>query len=212
MNPPAPDPSAFGRDVEAWIREARAGAPAALGQVLDPFRQYLLLVANQELPGELHAKLGPSDLVQQTFLEAQRGFGRFRGASEEELRAWLRRILLNLVANARRHYLGTDKRDVRREVPLDPGADAAAEVPSPGADTDSPSALTRAEEDADQLRRALDGLSETARQVVRWRNYERCSFEEIGRRLGRSAEAARKVWVRAIERLRQLMDLPDEPR
>jgi len=194
------------------MRDARGGSTEALGQMMEAFRQYLLLVANQELPSGLHAKIGASDLVQQTFLEAQRGFGQFAGTSGEELRAWLRRILLNNVANVRRHYHNTDKRDVGREVSLD---DTAPEQPhpSPQAAADPPSARARAEEEADLLRRALGRLPEAARQAIEWRNYERCSFAEIGRRLGRSAEAARKLWARAIEQLRQLLtESQDESR
>jgi RNA polymerase sigma factor (sigma-70 family) len=55
-----------------------------------------------------------------------------------------------------------------------------------------------AREQDEALERALAQLPESSGQVIRWRNYERCSFEEIGRRLGKSAEAARKVWVRAV--------------
>jgi len=65
----------------------------------------------------------------------------------------------------------------------------------------SPSALVRAQEQDEALRRAMAQLPETYRQVVEWRNYDRCWFEEIGRRLKRSSEAARKLWVRAIEQL-----------
>jgi RNA polymerase sigma-70 factor (ECF subfamily) len=204
MAAPSPEPPARPEGVEAKLLEARGGSNAALGQLLEAFRQYLLLVANQELPDGLHAKVGASDLVQETFMDAQRAFGQFQGGSEEEFRGWLRRILLNNAANVRRHYLDADKRDVRREVTLDDTASVAPQITPPAA-TDPPSAEARAQEDADQLRRALDQLPETARQVVRWRNYERCSFEEIGQRLGRSAEAARKVWARAIEQLRGLL-------
>jgi DNA-directed RNA polymerase specialized sigma24 family protein len=44
--------------------------------------------------------------------------------------------------------------------------------------------------------------------VVRWRNDDRLPFEEIGRRLGSSEEAARKVWVRALEQLADLLEPP----
>src|SRR5262245_52253809 len=86
--------------------------------MLDGCRQYLLLVANEQLDPDLRDKLGPSDLVQETFLEAQQDFGRFHGHSEQELLAWLRRILLNNLADARRRYRGAGKRDVGREIAL----------------------------------------------------------------------------------------------
>jgi DNA-directed RNA polymerase specialized sigma24 family protein len=41
------------------------------------------------------------------------------------------------------------------------------------------------------------------REVVTWHHCEQLSFEEIGRRHGISAEAARKRWTRALRRLRK---------
>src|SRR5215831_18239186 len=112
MNEPA-------ADAAQWLAAARAGSREALGQVLETFRAYLLLVADRELDPELRAKGGASDLVQDTFLEAQRDFGHFHGSSVEELRAWLRCLLLNNVANFTRHYRQRAKRDIGREISLE---------------------------------------------------------------------------------------------
>ena len=100
------------------LAAARRGSGEALGQLLESCRNYLLLVSNQELGTDLQAKVGGSDVVQQTFLEAKENFGKFRGQTEAELLAWLRRILLDNLANVERHYRGTARRQVRREVPL----------------------------------------------------------------------------------------------
>jgi RNA polymerase sigma-70 factor (ECF subfamily) len=191
--------------IEDWIRVARNGSAEALGRLLEACRPYLLLVATQELSSDLRSKVGASDLVQDTFLEAQRDFARFRGHTKEELLGWLRRALLHNLANVTRHYRATDKRDVAREISPDdvpPGA-------LPAAPTESPSAQAMARERDEGLARALAQLPEDYRRVVGWRNYERASFEEIGRRLGRSPEAARKVWARAVERLQQILELPE---
>ena len=89
------------------------------GRLLDGFRQYLLIIANDVIGPELQAKLGASDVVQDTFLEAQRHMAVFRGKTSAETRAWLRKILECRVANIRRFYLATEKRAARREVKLD---------------------------------------------------------------------------------------------
>src|SRR5438477_13045054 len=105
----------------ARLAAARAGSSEALGQSLEPFRRYLLTVARQAIGPALKAKGGASDLVQETFLEAQRLFGRFDGASEAQLRAWLRCLLLNKAAKLGRRYSTTAKRRLSREVSLDAG-------------------------------------------------------------------------------------------
>ena len=77
-------------------------------------RGYLLFLARREFPERLQGKLGPSDVVQQTLLEACRDLDQFRGESSAELAGWLRQILANQVRKAVL-YFGRDKRKVTRE-------------------------------------------------------------------------------------------------
>ncbi len=58
----------------------------------------------------------------------------------------------------------------------------------------------------DALQVTLRKLPNQYQEVIQWRNYDRASFEEIGQRLERSAEATRKLWVRAVEMLQQELD------
>jgi RNA polymerase sigma-70 factor (ECF subfamily) len=191
-----------------WLAEARSGSTEALGRLLEGCRQYLLLVANQELPSELRPKVAASDLVQNTFVKAHDHFGEFRGGTPDELVAWLRRILLNDLANCTRHYFGTDKRQLSREVPL---ADTPLEQLRNvlASEADSPRAQLLAREKADALDRALEQLPEHYRDAILWRTRDGLPFEEIGRRLDRSERAARKLWVRALERLQDLLEPGD---
>jgi RNA polymerase sigma-70 factor (ECF subfamily) len=194
-------------DLKQRLADARRGSEQALGQVLEGCRQYLLLVANEQLDPDLQEKLGPSDVVQETFLEAQRDFGRFHGQSEQDLLAWLRRILLNNLADARRRYRRAGKRDVAREIPLGDAPDEELRHQL-ARETDSPRTRLAAREEAATLWQALEQLPEAKRQVIEWRNYELLSFAEIGRRLGKSEEAARKAWTRAIEVLQRILEPP----
>jgi RNA polymerase sigma-70 factor (ECF subfamily) len=195
------DPSA---DVGRWLAEARGGCHDALGQALEACRAYLLLIAEEELDPELRRKGGASDLVQETFLEAQRDFLRFRGASPDEWRAWLRRLLLNNVTDFGRRYRVTTKRDAGREVPLDDSGGLSRDLAA--ADT-PPSGRAMAQEQSEALSAALTRLPEDYRQVILLRYQEQLSFEEIGSQLGRTPEAARMLWVRAVERLKQEMGM-----
>src|SRR5262249_20116126 len=150
------------------------------------------------------AKGGASDLVQETFLEAQRDFAGFHGGSAEELRAWLRQLLRNNLATFGRRYRDTGKRQISHEVALDP--DTPSGGPRAGARpaaTPSHSGHARAHDQADALARALERLPEDYRLVLRLRYQEGQPFEEIARRMQRSSAAARKLWFRAIERLQQ---------
>jgi RNA polymerase sigma-70 factor (ECF subfamily) len=193
-------------DATQKLPEARAGSREALGQLLEACRGYLLRIANQGLGDDLQAKGGASDLVQETFLEAHRDFARFQGTTEAELLAWLRCLLLNNVANFARGYRATDKRQVGREVSLEGGASSGLGEPGLVADTPSPSMEAMAREKAEALTRALECLPEDYRRVITLRNQERREFEEIGQLMGRSTDAARRLWSRAIERLQHELE------
>src|ERR1051326_3259921 len=88
------------------------------GPSLDRFRDYLLLLARVQMDARLRAQLNPSDIVQQTLLEAYRQHGQFRGHDDAELAGWLRQMLIHNVADAGR-ALGRAKRDVDLERSLE---------------------------------------------------------------------------------------------
>jgi RNA polymerase sigma-70 factor (ECF subfamily) len=191
-----------------WLTAAQAGSRDALGQVLETFRAYLHLVADREMDPDLKAKGGASDLVQETFLEAQRDFAQFHGTSVEELRAWLRRLLLNNVANFTRQYRQRAKRLVEREVPLEAGGSSHERGAGLAADISSPSGQAVAREQAEALAQAMDRLPPDYRQVLALRHEQQLTFEEIGQQMQRTANAARMLWLRAVERLQKEMGVP----
>ncbi|HMP58753.1 MAG TPA: sigma-70 family RNA polymerase sigma factor [Gemmatales bacterium] len=191
------------------LAAARTGSAAALGEVLEACRVYLLMVAERELEPGLRPKGGASDVVQQTFLEAQQDFSRFHGTSAAELRAWLRRLLLNNLANFRRGYTGTAKRALGREIALD--ARTPDDTPPHDwleGDIPTPSRQLMADERQQALYAALAQLPEDYREVLLLRYQHEMPFEEIAQRLGRTSNAVRKLWSRAIEKLQELMEPP----
>lgn len=187
------------------LTAARAGSREALGEALEACRAYLLKIAEQDLDPALRPKGGASDLVQQTFLEAQRDFGRFAGQSEDELLAWLRQLLRHNLVNFARDFRQTGKRRIDREVTLDTPDSSGSPAGQLPADTTSPSGQAAAGEQAELLRRAMDRLPEDYRRVLTLRYREGRSFEEIAGVMNRSPNAARKLWARAVEALEEEM-------
>jgi RNA polymerase sigma-70 factor (ECF subfamily) len=192
--------------VADWLSAARDGSGEALGQVLQACRGYLMLIARHEVDAALQPKGGPSDLVQDTFLEAQRDFDRFHGTTEAELKAWLRQMLLYNVANFARRYRDTAKRQVDREVGLPVSGDSE----SPGlrlvADALSPSRQAMANEQTQAVSRALERIPPESRQVLLLRYQEEKTFEEIGVIMQRTASSARTLWLQALEQLQREME------
>jgi RNA polymerase sigma-70 factor (ECF subfamily) len=192
-------------EVARRLAAARAGSDQMLGQVLEACRGFLLLVAQSELDPALRAKGGASDLVQETFLEAKRDFAQFHGNTDDELRAWLKQLLRNNVANFARRYR-SGKRRADREVPLEPGSSFAERAGGIAADGATPSVLAVEREQNEALERALRQLPEDYRRVILLRYQEQRPFEEIARLMNRSPGAVRTLWSRAVRRLRQEME------
>src|SRR6516165_2998077 len=126
---------------------------------LEQFREYLRLLARTHLDTRLQAKLDPSDVVQQTFLEAYKGLEQLRGQSREQIACWLRQILMRNLANLVRDF-GRACRDVRCEQALD-GTDGVADWLA--AEQSSPSQRAERQEQALRLAAALGQLPEAQR-------------------------------------------------
>lgn len=195
-------PASGDRSFAELVSAARTGESSALEALLEQCRDYLLLIANEDIDRNLQAKLGASDFVQQTLWAAHQNFHQFRGASGEEFKGWLRQILRNDLNQARRQFFGTGRRNIDREHRLDdsqivqpPIIDA---LHTPGTD-----AMLR--EEAKTLENAMAKLSDDYRKVIRLRNWEELPFAEIGRRMETSEDAARKLWYRAIVKLQTLL-------
>jgi len=186
------------------------GDAATDGPDLEAFRDYLRLLARAGLDPRLQAKLDPSDVVQQTLLEAHKDRAAFRGGSPEELRAWLRQVLARNLANALRDFR-RDKRDLAREQALaalveDSSARVEAWLAAEGS---SPSAGLQRQEEAARLATALEELPEGQREAVVLRHLHGWSLHAIGRHLGKSTTAVAGLIHRGLNRLRERLDCED---
>ncbi len=192
------------------LEEARAGDLEVLGLALESCREYLMLIAARGLDADLIAKGGASDLVQDTLLGAYRDFGAFHGRSRDELLAWLCKILRNNLAVHRRRFRGTRKRQVSLEIPIG-GSSGGAAWHSLRCDSATPGAAAVRREQSAALLAALERIPEDYRRVVVWHQSEQLTFEQIGERMGRSADAVRKLWSRALIRLTEELGPAHDP-
>ena len=192
-------------DLTAWFVAARGGDSAALGKMLQAFNPYLSSIARRDVPGTLRGKCDGEDLVQETLLAAHLGFLQFLGRDVDDFRAWLRGILKHVISAHIRRYRDTHKRSLVRELSLEGYLELCLIADEPVDPEQTARIRVIAGEQSAALARALERLPDDDRLVIHLRSRDSLSFGEIGCRMNRSPEAARKLWGRAVARLRRML-------
>jgi RNA polymerase sigma-70 factor, ECF subfamily len=176
---------------------------------LERFRDYLKILARLQLGVRLYRRVDPSDIVQQTLMEAYEKYHQFRGRTGAEQAAWLRAILARNVADLLRAQ-GRLKRDPSREISLEEELDRSSArlggwlaVDQPG-----PSDQAQLHEQAILLADALARLPEYQREALVLHYWQGCSLAEIGVLLDRSRDSVAGLLKRALKNLRSEFDAP----
>ena len=184
-----------------------AGDAAARDELLLRYQPWLHLLAKIQMDSLFQGKFSPSDVVQQTLLEACRDLPQFRGESEGEFLAWLRQILTHALAHEIRRYRGTAQRDIGREVSLDAALAASSQRLGDllAASGSSPSHQAARHEQELHLAQVLATLPPDYREIIILRNIEGLSHEEAAARLNRGVGATRMLWVRALTKLKDAL-------
>lgn len=195
------------KDADQLLARARQGDGEALGALLEFYRSYLVLLARLSIDHRLQGKADPSDVVQETFLQAHRAFAQFRGTSERELVGWLRQILGSRVAKLVRRYHQTQSRDVKLERALDADLDESSRALGKGLIAQQSTASQHASrrEQAVLLANAIERLPDDYREVIVLHHLQALPFDEVARRMQRTAGAVEKLWIRGLVQLRRLL-------
>jgi RNA polymerase sigma-70 factor, ECF subfamily len=191
-------------ELDALLAEARI-EPAALGRLLELFRNYLRLLAKIEIGKRMQGKVDASDVVQEAFLDAHRYFPNFRGTGEGQFAGWLREILAGTLANQVRRYFGTQARDPRLEVALmaDLDQSTAGMGAIPVDPQSSPSARVAKAEQSLLVADAIGRLPDDYQTVIALRHLEGLTFPQVAERMGKTVDSVEKLWIRALAQLRK---------
>jgi RNA polymerase sigma-70 factor (ECF subfamily) len=193
-------------DVCVFMGDLQANSDDGVALEVERFREYLLILARIELRSRLRGKLDPSDVVQQTLLEAHRHRSQFQGDTSGELAAWLRQILARQLVDVQRDF-GRAKRDIGREHSLETSLEAsslrlcgwlAGEQPSP-------SQQVHRHERAVRLAAALAELPESQREALLLQHWHGLSLAEIAEEMGKSPAAIAGLLKRGLRQLRDIL-------
>jgi RNA polymerase sigma-70 factor (ECF subfamily) len=194
-------------DFVSRLSHAKSAGERDRYDLLETYRNYLLLLASLRSDRKLRSKSGDSDLVQETLIQASRDFDQFRGHSESELMGWLLAIMGKKKADLGRRYYGTAARDPRREAQLHDEIEKSSQLLDRAfvAYGSSPSQHLIRRERAVLLADALASLPDHYREVIVLHELNGYKLAEIAERMGRSVDSVKKLWTRGIIQLRSTM-------
>jgi RNA polymerase sigma-70 factor (ECF subfamily) len=187
--------------------QAGAGDQQAFEQLLKRYRPSLRAFIELRLGAEVRARVDPSDVVQETQLEAFIRLADYLDRRPMPFHLWLRKTAYERLLKVRRRHLAA-QRSVSREVAL-PDQSSVLLAHRLKAHTPGPVQQLCRGELAAQIQQALSELSETDREVLLMRHVEELPYEDIGCLLGLEPAAARKRYGRALLRLRKTLFAED---
>ncbi len=187
------------------LDQALSGDTESLGSLLEAYRPYLTVVARRQLDERVRGRVDENDMVQVTFLEAQRDLKSFRGSHVEELLGWLRHILLNNVSTAHQKHLYAQKRSANREMGQSPTDGSPSIVEMVKSESSSPSQQVMRHEAELLLAHYMADLPDTQQEALRLRYVENCSLKEIAARMQKTEMAAAGLLKRGLQTLRERM-------
>jgi RNA polymerase sigma-70 factor (ECF subfamily) len=192
------------------LRRAKAGDEHALGALFARHRDRLRRMVRLRLDRRVYGRLDPSDVLQEAFLDLARRFPEYAADPKVPFYLWLRGLTGQRLLVLHRRHLGAHMRDAGQEVSLHRGALPQASSESLaqhllGRLTSPTRAVLRAELQL-KLQEALNAMDPLDREVVVLRHFEELSNAETAEVLGIQTSAASKRYIRAIQRLKGILD------
>jgi RNA polymerase sigma-70 factor (ECF subfamily) len=179
------------------IRRIQEGDEAAARALFERYVPALRAQVRRSMPPAMRRKVAESDVIQEAYLAAFLSLGNFEDRGEEAFRRWLAGILQHKIHDEVRRFFGTEKRDARREQSV-----AEPSLPAtPTGEDPSPSMQAMAAEERAAMWNAVDLLPADYARILQLVHRDGLTLTAAGERMGRSADAARKLYGRAVARL-----------
>lgn len=203
----APEP-----DTESLLDDAAQGDTMARDRLLNRHRKKLRQLVAVRLDRRVAARVDPSDVVQETLVAADQRLDEYLEERPLPFYPWLRQLACERLIDAHRRHVRAGRRSVKREEPLGVPDESMAQLADRllARESGPSTGIRRAERQA-RLRDALDRLSERDREVLVLRHLEQLSTRETASVLGIAEGAVKVRLLRALQRLRDLLDEEDRP-
>src|SRR5262245_35401816 len=188
------------RDLREQLWRAAAGDEGCWRRLLEQHNGRLRRMVEFRLDPRLQGHLDPSDVLQETYLEASLQLNDYLSRPGPPFHLWLRGLAGNRLNKLHRRHLGASKRDARRDVSLEEAMPEASSVLLAAhlvGNEDRPSAAAHRADLQARVAELLEQLDPLDREALVLRHFERLSSAEAGQVLGISEAAAGKRYLRA---------------
>ena len=194
---------------EELLTQLRADGETTLAKLFDEHRERLLRMISFRIDNRLHGRVDPTDVVQESYLEAVKRIPHYLANPAVSVFVWIRSITGQTLINVHRRHLKAKRRDAGREVRRQPGAGLQATSVSlaaylVGQQTSPSHAAMRAEAMAG-IEQALEQMDDIDREVLVLRHFEELTNQETAETLGLQKSAASNRYIRALKRLREIL-------
>lgn len=195
------------------LQKASQGDGSAWQEIVGLVHGRLRRMVDLRLDHRLRGRIDPSDVLQESYLNAFEDLPEFLKSRSTEMPffLWLRFLVGDRISKLHRYHLGTQQRDVRREVPLfhlamQPEASSIAMALQLVGNDAQPALEAEKAERRRKVQAALEQLDPLEREVLALRHFEQLNSAEAAQVLGVSAPAARQRYLRALAKLQGMLD------
>lgn len=196
------------------VAALRSDGENALAHFFEAVQPRLKRIINFRLDYRLSGRVSESDVIQETYVRAAKRIGSYLEKDDMPFFVWLRLEISQKLHEIHRYHFGAEMRDVRKEMKLgqtnDSGKTSMALAAHIVAQMTSPSRLVEKAEQIAFLEKALNEMNELDREVIALRHFEELSNIETAEILNIQPAAASKRYLRALTRLREIMESAKE--
>lgn len=203
-----------GDQTEKWLASAKGGDASAINHLLEEHRRPVQRLVEMRLDRKVQRRVDVSDVVQEVMVEASKRLQKYLENPEMAFHLWLRQIAWDHIIDTYRRHRVSAKRNMDREQPMtSPGGadqstvELAVQLCDPGI---TPAAAATQREIARRVEASIEQLGDQDREIIQMRHFEHLSNLEIADALGLNPPAASMRYLRAVRRLRQLLDEQNE--
>ncbi|WP_146599926.1 sigma-70 family RNA polymerase sigma factor [Novipirellula aureliae] len=194
-------------DIEQQLQQ---GDLSLFAEAFSRHRPRLWQIIHFRLSDQIRARVDADDVLQDVYLDAEKRLNHFVDGDFPSLFLWLRLVTAQTLSRVHRRHLATESRSTLRESSRNDGDlfgnTSLCLSQRFIAHLTSPSQAAVKVEMIEEVRSALGEMSDMDREVIALRHFEELTNQEVAMELGITPKAASIRYVRALERLRGVLE------